>query len=233
MITLERRRRGLRYRLVWFCEEPRFVLWPPTVYYQCPGVEAWPGLVRHAFHTYLTALDGEPDSWLGSMSATTRNEIKQASKAGVGGVTIDVPAFLDFFNAFASEKGIEGTTRDKLESFGPSLRLTGVQLSNRVLAMHASIVDPTSSRGRLLLSASARFTDSADRALVGKANRWLHWWDMSSLAREGLTVYDWGGYAKDSPDPAKQGINRFKEAFGGVAVEESHYYPFYLAGFQD
>ena len=233
MITLARRKRGIPYRLVWFDPEPRFLLWPPTVYYQSPGQGSRPGLVRKAFHTYLTTLAGGPESWLATMSSTTRNEIKQAAKSGVVGETVSLEAFLEFFNAFAAEKGIDGTTMDKLASFGQALKLTAVRSEDRVLAMHALAVDPQAGRGRLLLSASARFLDSADRTKVGKANRWLHWWDMTILFQAGIAAYDWGGYAKDTQDTAKQGINRFKEAFGGTPVEESHYFPFYLAGFQD
>lgn len=233
MITLNRRKHGLPFRVVWFSPEPRFQLWPPTVYRQSPGVGPQFGLVRQPFHTFVTGLDGDSDSWLALMSSTTRNEIKQAAKAGVEGFLVAQDTFLEFFNAFAAEKGIEGTTREKLTSYGPSLWLTGARLADRTLAMHAVMVDQALGRGRLLLSASARFLDSADRTQVGKANRWLHWWEMGVLAKEGLVAYDWGGYAKDTIDPSKQGINRFKEAFGGVPVEESHYFPFYLAGFQD
>lgn len=233
MITLNRRKRGLPYRLIWFAAEPRFILWPPTVYYQTAASGPRPGLVRKPFHTLVSPLLGDPDSWLSAMSSTTRNEIKQAAKAGTGGEVAELPTFLEFFNAFAAEKGIEGTNLDKLASFGSALRLTAARLGDRILAMHALVVDPEAGRGRLLLSASARFLDAADKTQVGKANRWLHWWDMTLLAGEGLTTYDWGGYAKETEDPARQGINRFKEAFGGTPVEESHYFPFYLSGFQD
>jgi len=233
MTTLNRRKHGIPYRIVWFDPAPRWAAWPPTVYYQSPSAVGHPGLVRKPFHTLLTSLEGSPEDWLKAMNSTTRNEIRQADKAGIQGRAVSIADFLSFFNAFAEEKGIEGTSVTKLESFGPALRLTGAYAADRPLAMHAGLVDPDTHRFRLLLSASARFADPADRTLIGKANRWLHWWDMTTCRAEGLGFYDWGGYAKDTEDPAKQGINKFKDGFGGTLVEEAHYYPFYFAALAD
>ena len=233
MIKLSRRKKGLPYKIVWFDPAPRFSLWPLTVYYQSPILTDLKGLVRKPFHTLVTPLTGDAETLLSGMNSSTRNQVRQVEKGGVTGAWVDQERFLEFFNTFAAEKGIEGTSAAKLKSFGPSLKLSAAFSEDRPLAMHASIVDPQASRARSLLSASARFLDPEDRKLIGKANRWLHWWDMKMFQADGIGVYDWGGYAKDTEDPAKKGINEFKEGFGGTPIEESHYYPFYLASLQD
>ncbi|NNM67796.1 MAG: hypothetical protein HKM06_07290 [Spirochaetales bacterium] len=188
-----------------------------------------PGLVRKPFHTLVSVLDGDPETLLLKMNGSTRNQIRQADKLGVTGDWVELAAFVSFFNHFAADKGIHGTTVPKLRSFGDALRLSSVSYDGRPLAMHATLWDRQTKRTRSLLSASARFLDPEDRKLIGKANRWLHWWDMKMFQAEGCTVYDWGGYAKDTEDPERKGINEFKEGFGGTLLEESHYFPLYLS----
>ena len=52
------------------------------------------------------------------------------------------------------------------------------------------------------------------RALVGRANRWLHWRDMLRFKETGIKRYDWGGLFEDESVPERAGINKFKD-FGG------------------
>jgi len=232
MITLKRRKGPLPYQIVWFDPNPTLNLLPPTIYYQSSSTSKKFGLVRKPFWTLLTDLSKDPETILANMNGSTRNQVNQMEKAEASGEWVDIDTFLSFFNVFAKEKRIEGTSRSKLESFGESLRLSRVTVGDKIGAMHATIVDASLRRCRSLLSASARFEDPEQRKTMGKANRWLHWWDMKSLLNEGVDVYDWGGYAKDTQDASKLGINQFKDGFGGKLVEESHYFPSLLAGFR-
>ena len=59
---------------------------------------------------------------------------------------------------------------------------------------------------------------AADRAVVGRANRWLHWRDMLEFKRRGLQRYDWGGMFEDESVPEQASINSFKREFGGAAT---------------
>jgi len=60
--------------------------------------------------------------------------------------------------------------------------------------------------------------------VVGRANRFLHYEDIRYFKEHGYETYDLGGYAKDTQDPKLQGINVFKESFGGTIVEQYNYY---------
>ena len=60
--------------------------------------------------------------------------------------------------------------------------------------------------------------EGEDRALVGRANRWLHWQDMLRFKRMGMKRYDWGGLFEDESVPERAGLNRFKKDFGGQPV---------------
>ncbi len=144
---------------------------------------------------------------------------------------VEIDEFVAFNNAFAAEKGIKGTSKKKIKSFGKNVLLSCAVWDNRPLVMHATVLDFEQKKGRSLLSANARFNDPEDRKLIGKANRWLHWWDMCHLFEMNFSIYDWGGIAGDSKDHDKEGIDKFKEGFGGSLVKEAHFYPFFLKAF--
>jgi lipid II:glycine glycyltransferase (peptidoglycan interpeptide bridge formation enzyme) len=68
----------------------------------------------------------------------------------------------------------------------------------------------------LLSSASHyRAMSSNERALIGRANRWLHWGDILGFKQMGLECFDWGGLFEDESVPEHAGINNFKYEFGG------------------
>jgi hypothetical protein len=233
MITLNRRRGALPYQIVWFDPQPVFRLWPPTVYYQSPVLAPRPGLTRKPFWTLAVDLTQDEAALSAGLNGTTRTQVRQGEKLGVVCAPGTAAEFLGFFNDFAKEKGIAGTSAAKLASFGDSLRVTEARLEGQILAMHVWCLDQGLGRVRLIHSATGRFGDPERQNASGRANRLLHWWEMLAFKAEGVATYDWGGYAKDTEDPAKQGINHFKDGFGGALVEESHYYPFYLAGLSD
>jgi lipid II:glycine glycyltransferase (peptidoglycan interpeptide bridge formation enzyme) len=86
-----------------------------------------------------------------------------------------------------------------------------------VLVWHAYIVWRTSAV--LLYSASHfRHRSGAERALVARANRWLHWKDMLHFKRMGFEHYDWGGLFEDESSADRAGINSFKRDFAGQRI---------------
>jgi hypothetical protein len=233
LTTLNRRKRGLPYRIVWYDPQPKFRPWPPTIYYHSSLKDPVPGLVRKPFWTLLVDLSVDEAALMAGLNGTTRTQVRQAEKLGIVCGPGTAETFLPFFEEFAKEKGIEGTSPEKLESFGTSLRVTEARLDGVVLAMHVWLLDADLGRLRLIHSATGRFADPEHQNASGRANRLLHWWEMVTFRAQGVRTYDWGGYAKDTEDQAKKGINQFKDGFGGSLVEESHYYPFYLSGFRD
>ena len=78
----------------------------------------------------------------------------------------------------------------------------------------------SSQRATLLYSASISGDreSSAQRTLVGRANRYQHWMDMLSFKAKGLSIYDLGGCYEGTEDQKRLSINRFKEEFGGTIV---------------
>ena len=127
--------------------------------------------------------------------------------------------FIDFYDAFAQQKGLAPADRHWLARAAAARQLTlsCVCREGERLVWHAHL--RCGRTAGLAYSASwFRAMDSEHRALVGRANRWLHWQDMLHLARTGAQLYDWGGVFADESTAERAGINRFKKMFGGEPV---------------
>ena len=92
-----------------------------------------------------------------------------------------------------------------------NLIVSRAEVGENGILWHAYIFDDRNSR--LLYSASNFHKLELDRALIGRANRVLHWKDMIFLKELGLEIMDWGGIG----DPSNEsGICKFKKSFGGT-----------------
>lgn len=180
---------------------------------------------RTSFYTLLSLIQRPPEDLLSRMSSTTRNEIRQVSKTGIQGKYGSTDEFTLFYNRFARLKALAVIDAAALKRYGDQILFTSAICQGRTMAMHALLLDSATGRVRLLRSANNRFSDPQQRKVTGRANRWLHWWEMQELADSGYSVYDWGGVAPSSNDPQLVGINRFKTSFGGRLVEEWDYRP--------
>jgi hypothetical protein len=70
----------------------------------------------------------------------------------------------------------------------------------------------------MLMQSASLFRDaetSAERNMIGRANRYLHWRDMLAFKAFGCLVYDLGGVDLAGRDPATTRIAAFKRGFGG------------------
>ena len=81
-------------------------------------------------------------------------------------------------------------------------------------------------RARLLLSATEDRSNERFRAIVGPANRLLHWHEIQSYKRREFKTYDLGGC--DDPSGPKSSptysISQFKLSFGAEVVSEPMLY---------
>lgn len=228
MIVSEKTYGPLRYRKRWFARQA--VLHEPwlTMYAQYLGQEPPSGWVTEKFFTVLTHLDTDAEGHLGRMKKGTAYEIRRAEKDDLEfSIQTDQSAFLDFYNRFARNKKLGLLGPSHLTSLGPHLWLSMVSQEEHPLAYHAYVVDKQESRARLLYS--AQLQQGYDRALLGRANRWLHFRDLLSLQESGLLIYDWGGISEPGSDPQREGINQFKLGFGGEVVQEQNCYSPLLA----
>lgn len=130
-----------------------------------------------------------------------------------------------FYNSYETvyekmyyDKGLEAKApikSMKLYAQNKAMIVSSVVWKGKPIVYHTYIVDGV--HARLWMSCSS-FRDSDDkqfRALLGRANKRLHFEDMKQLKRLGYKSYDWGGISNpENPN----GIDKFKMSFGGKAI---------------
>ena len=185
------------------------------------------GMFCRDFYTILIDLLNDPETLLAGMKRDTRYEIRRAQREGFiydfldGGETGVFDEFCDYFDAFAREKNQPVMRRPWLTLLAESGALTLTRIADPTggaLVWHG--YHCSSQRATLLYSASISRDreSSAQRTLVGRANRYQHWMDMLSFKAKGLSTYDLGGWYEGAEDQKRLSINRFKEEFGGAIV---------------
>jgi hypothetical protein len=131
----------------------------------------------------------------------------------------ELEEFAEFYDVFARQKGLWLADRHWLSRAveARQLALSCVSREGERLVWHAHL---TAGRTAQLAHSASLFrgTDADHRALVARANRWLHWRDMLAFKAAGALHYDWGGMFADESTPERAGIHRFKKSFGGVPV---------------
>ncbi|MBS1718582.1 MAG: hypothetical protein JSS72_12705 [Armatimonadetes bacterium] len=183
------------------------------------------------FHTLVLDLRKEPEDLIAGFASNTRNEVRRSEKDGVTARSFcpapgeRIQEFVHFYSEFAAGKGLEPVDPQQLSQMAAEGRLClsqAVGPDGAVIVWHSYYLHR--GRARLLLSASLfRESESKeDRALIGRANRFLHFEDMKFLRSSGCDTYDFGGWYHGTEDEGLLRINKFKEGFGGSELTEYH-----------
>jgi len=215
--------RVVLYGELWFDEEPA----------HSPGVD----ILVHRYHatpiahariiplrTLRSDLTVPADAIAAAFDANCRRQIRHAGRDRLHYELCDaaderIEEFSAFYDAFAREKRLEVADRHWLSRVAADNRLTFscVSCAGRPLVWHSQL--RAGDTVQVTYSASLfRGMNADDRALVGRANRWLHWQNMLAFKNAGARCYDWGGMFADESSPEHAGVNRFKRGFGGVPV---------------
>lgn len=127
-----------------------------------------------------------------------------------------VDEFRAFYDSFARQKSVAASYHQWLLAAcrAGRLALSSASRNGEALVWHAYVVSGSTARLEYTGS-SFRNRENEYRALVGRANRLLHWQDMRQFKEMGIKRYDWGGIFEDESVPENAGINRFKKEFGG------------------
>ena len=216
----------LRWGYVWFDDEPEDAKVDAVSYMQ----RAHPlrGARCSSFYTILNDLSQSPEELLARVPKNTQYKIRRAADrdrvtyAFWNLNSLDVlERFCEFFDRFAFLNGLAEADISDLKALAEAGVLDISRVGGedgRDLVWHVHYRSKT--RVRLLHSASLfrEVRDSTFRNLIGRANRFHHWQDMLRFKREGILVYDFGGWYEGDTDQEKLRINRFKEEFGGAVV---------------
>ena len=222
MIVL--RGRAATYGELWFDEPPPVDGDVDIFQYRFRGA---PVSNAHAtpLLTMITDLAPGEDEILARFGKDCRYKIRRAeSKDGLRLALTAKPgprieAFADFFDAFAQQKGHSPCDRHWLRAACAvgQLVLSVAYRGDEALVWHAHVLC-AGTAGLQYTASHFRGQDNDYRALVGRANRWLHWQELRQFKSMGLTRYDWGGLFADESTPERAGINRFKRDFGGEEI---------------
>jgi lipid II:glycine glycyltransferase (peptidoglycan interpeptide bridge formation enzyme) len=175
--------------------------------------------------TLVTDLAPEEQAILERFGKDCRYKIRRADTKD--GLRLELSAepehrieeFADFFDAFAQQKGHSACDRAWLRAARDAgqLALSAACRGEQALVWHAHVLC-AGTAGLQYTASHFRGQDNDFRALVGRANRWLHWQDMRKFKSMGFARYDWGGLFADESTPERAGINRFKRDFGGEEI---------------
>jgi Acetyltransferase (GNAT) domain len=215
---------GVVYGEVWFDEEPPADSSVDILVYQRrrePISNAHTALM----YSLMTDLSAAPESIAAGLHQTCRYQIHRAEAKDrlqheMATDSADkLDEFAAFFAEFAKQKSLREADRHWLTRVAAErqLVLSNASRDGERLVWHAYL--RSAPYVILVYSASLfRGKDNYDRALLGRANRWLHWKEMMDFKEGGVHYYDWGGMFDDESTAERAGINRFKRMFGGVPV---------------
>jgi hypothetical protein len=227
MIIIRKRKTALNATQKWFSNEVTILdFLSITVYKQIDfEVKSSIFFYKKLFYTLHSNLTLSEVEIVKKFSSTIRNEIKRSEREGCVFNTSESKAnFILIYNDFAKQRGIAGLTIEKLAELSDNLRLTSTSMAGVITAVHSYLVDYDLKKVRLLHSGTQRFSEELDRNMIARSNKFLHYRDLIQFKQEGFRVYDWGGIAFDTQDIGLQGINKFKESFGGELIKQKELY---------
>lgn len=195
-----------------------------SVYYQARAERKPFGFVSKPFYTIVNSLKVPEEEIFRGFTSTVRNEIRRCERENVRWALMeDLAEFRRFHNEFAAAKGAYAADKGLIDGYKERLTVTCAEQGGRVLAAHAYLCDREAGVVRLLLSSNIRLTERVDANLVGRANKFLHFKDMVHFKVNGYATYDFGGFAYNTKDRFRHGINTFKQSFGGELVQNVDY----------
>lgn len=130
--------------------------------------------------------------------------------------------FSDFYDRFALSKGLPRVDRMALLARAEAglLLFSQARWRGEEVVWHVHVCAGGSAT---LLHSSSQFRATDDKelqAVIGRANRALHWFDMLHFKGSGMLRYDFGGWYAGNEDDSLLRINQFKEGFGGTRVDQ-------------
>jgi lipid II:glycine glycyltransferase (peptidoglycan interpeptide bridge formation enzyme) len=213
--------RGAVYGEVWYDEEPPGDSGVDIFLYRHRVVPI-AGAHYTPFLSLVTDLSVDEEAIMDKFGKHCRHHVRRAETRDAlrTEFIIDPESRLDefraFYDAFAKQKSFERSDQKWLIAAckARQLVLTSATRNGESLVWHGYVT--VGKTARLQYTGSCfRNRENDYRALVGRANRWLHWQDMLQFKHIGMTRYDWGGLFEDESTPERAGINEFKREFGG------------------
>jgi hypothetical protein len=185
------------------------------------------GAINEEFVTLWIDLTKDEDELLAEMNKSTRHHVRKAGEYGFAyeawypDTTRKLQEFREFFDASAAAKGLLPLAWRDIRAYASNgaLDLSRVSAADGTpLVWHGHYRDAGHARQTYTASVFRTQSDPAFRNMVGRANRYHCWEDMLRFKREGIPLYDFGGWYPGTDDQELLAVNFFKEGFGGRVV---------------
>lgn len=227
MLSVTYRKGGLRIASIWFAQN-RDIMFEKkcdiAIYHQ---VFKWDKSKKDCsiFNTLNTDLLYSEEDIMSRFRKSIRYQIRRAERDGVETVFYNskdlsedssiITAFCKVYNQFLKSKKLKGKcNRNAINAYVKenAFFISCARHKDSKLVYHAYVGD--GNRARLLYSASLfRLSeDNTEKALIGNANRLLHWNDILMFKKMEYHTYDWGGCSSKYD---VSNIAEFKKGFGG------------------
>lgn len=203
----------MKLKRIWYKKTNFLDALKPTFYVQASNCNRF--MKNEPFYTLVNNLENINDDML-VFSKSCRSEIRRSMKDNL--TVHDREGFSDNFisqyNKFADSKELSNISLAALNNLSSDYYEFNVLKDNALLVSHLYHIDEKSKTSRLLFSYTNIELSSDFRAVIGRANRYLHFYAMSKFKQRGLTQYDFGGVSTNDT-AAFNGIDKFKYSFNG------------------
>jgi len=181
------------------------------------------------FSTLTLNLHAPEEQLLEGLSRDTKYKVRRAATKDLVECIVEPQpteevcrAFHAFYDEFAVAKGLPQLPMGELlaRAQGGTVRFSRAVHAGATIVWHVHAV---TGQGATLLHSASQFRqldDNEARAIVGRANRLLHWRDILLFKSEGKGVYDFGGWYAGQDNADLLRINQFKEGFGGQRTDQ-------------
>jgi lipid II:glycine glycyltransferase (peptidoglycan interpeptide bridge formation enzyme) len=219
----------IKREVKYFADKPVFLFNFLTTYIQTNSLEKHFGFKRIPKFTKVINLTLSNDEIFNGLNKTTKNEVQRSERDDIKiDFMLSYDNFKNWYDQFAELKKL-APLHDN-DYFKNNIFVSTAYFEGKPVVCHAYLLDEESKIARLLYSVShlPYIDDKTSRGLVGRVNKYLHYKDMLYFKKKNYLGYDFGGYAFGTSNSKLQGINKFKDSFGGELVEQSNYIPFLI-----
>lgn len=232
MINVVYRKMGLRINAVWFIDDIDKIINTSNadiIFFHKIKIDRNRSAIMKKQDSLITDLTNPLPEIFQDFSKNYRYQINKANRENIECCVYDskdiknsmriLDEFKGQYEEFVQLKGIKNTYNQS--AMGRYIENGNVILTKAYkdgidYAQHIYVSDQK--RSCLLYSVSNFRTNKLDTNLIGRANKYLHWFDIQYFSNKGFEVFDWGGISSLS-NP--NGIDNFKIKFGG---KECSYY---------
>jgi hypothetical protein len=230
MLEIDNAKFIFRTKTIWFSDVPFDITgYDGVAFYECTRDVNKNGFSKEEFTTMVIDLTQDLDTIWGNMHRTAcRREIERAKKDGVViRVNQDYDTYFNLHSEFRKLKGWSKPNTIDVEFMKKNGTLFLAEFEGEIIGGQFYLSDDKNFR--TLIGSSRRLEkDSISPRISGESNRLLIWEAIKYAKERGIVNFDLGGYytGKD-PDPQKEGINKFKDSFGGKVGTHYNYHKDY------